>query len=171
MKSKNIPADIKLKSIKEAQNEIKAIISNLEDSNTNNDIAVILFTAHSNGDDDVSFSLTTTTTIGEGYDVELLFENGETTGHEALAGDWFDSFSLKVMNKGLSRDTIELSSTTSVDHWYLEFEYAGDRSSVLQIVDMDAKSNVSVIVWINPSQTDDQDTTQFTITGIKTSPK
>ena len=35
MKSKNIPADIKLKSIKEAQNEIKAIISNLEDSNTN----------------------------------------------------------------------------------------------------------------------------------------
>ena len=35
MKSKNIPADIKLKSIKEAQNEIKAIITNLEDSNTN----------------------------------------------------------------------------------------------------------------------------------------
>jgi len=35
MKSKNIPADIKLKSIKEAQNEIKEIISNLEDSNTN----------------------------------------------------------------------------------------------------------------------------------------
>ena len=35
MKSKNIPADIKLKSIKEAQNEIKAIIANLEDSNTN----------------------------------------------------------------------------------------------------------------------------------------
>ena len=30
MKSKNIPADIKLKSIKEAQNEIKNIISNLE---------------------------------------------------------------------------------------------------------------------------------------------
>jgi exonuclease VII small subunit len=35
MKSKNIPADIKLKSIKEAQNEIKAIITNLEDSDTN----------------------------------------------------------------------------------------------------------------------------------------
>ena len=34
MKSKNIPADIKLKSIKEAQNEIKEIITNLEDSNT-----------------------------------------------------------------------------------------------------------------------------------------
>ena len=30
MKSKNIPADIKLKSIKEAQNEIKEIITNLE---------------------------------------------------------------------------------------------------------------------------------------------
>ena len=35
MKSKNIPADIKSKSIKEAQNEIKDIISNLEDNNTN----------------------------------------------------------------------------------------------------------------------------------------
>ena len=30
MKSKNIPADIKSKSIKEAQNEIKEIIANLE---------------------------------------------------------------------------------------------------------------------------------------------
>ena len=35
MKSKKIPADIKFKSIKEAQNEIKEIITNLEDNNTN----------------------------------------------------------------------------------------------------------------------------------------
>jgi exonuclease VII small subunit len=35
MKSKNIPADIKSKSIKEAQNEIKDIVANLEDANTN----------------------------------------------------------------------------------------------------------------------------------------
>ena len=35
MKSKNIPADIKSKSIKEAQNEIKEIISNLENTETN----------------------------------------------------------------------------------------------------------------------------------------
>ena len=35
MKSKNIPADIKLKSIKEAQNEIKEIIINLENTETN----------------------------------------------------------------------------------------------------------------------------------------
>ena len=35
MKSKKIPADIKSKSIKEAQSEIKDIISNLEDNNTN----------------------------------------------------------------------------------------------------------------------------------------
>jgi len=35
MKSKNIPADIKSKSIKEAQNEIKEIISNLENAETN----------------------------------------------------------------------------------------------------------------------------------------
>ena len=35
MKSKNIPADIKSKSIKEAQNEIKEIIENLEESDTN----------------------------------------------------------------------------------------------------------------------------------------
>ena len=35
MKSKNIPADIKFKSIKEAQNEIKEIITNLEDNGTN----------------------------------------------------------------------------------------------------------------------------------------
>jgi len=35
MKSKNIPADIKFKSIKEAQNEIKEIITNLEDNDTN----------------------------------------------------------------------------------------------------------------------------------------
>ena len=34
MKSKNIPPDIKSKSIKEAQNEIKDIISNLENSET-----------------------------------------------------------------------------------------------------------------------------------------
>ena len=35
MKSKNIPADIKSKSIKEAQNEIKEIIANLENVETN----------------------------------------------------------------------------------------------------------------------------------------
>jgi len=35
MKSKNIPVDIKSKSIKEAQNEIKEIIANLEHSDTN----------------------------------------------------------------------------------------------------------------------------------------
>ena len=35
MKSKSIPADIKSKSIKESQSEIKDIISNLEDNNTN----------------------------------------------------------------------------------------------------------------------------------------
>ena len=35
MKSKKIPADIKFKSIKEAQNEIKEIITNLEDKDTN----------------------------------------------------------------------------------------------------------------------------------------
>jgi len=35
MKSKNIPADIKSKSIKEAQNEIKDIIANLERKETN----------------------------------------------------------------------------------------------------------------------------------------
>ena len=35
MKSKNIPVDIKSKSIKEAQSEIKDIITNLEDNNTN----------------------------------------------------------------------------------------------------------------------------------------
>ena len=34
MKSKNIPADIKTKSIKEAQNEIKGIIHELEDKET-----------------------------------------------------------------------------------------------------------------------------------------
>ena len=35
MKSKNIPSDIKTKSIKEAQNEIKDIIANLENTDTN----------------------------------------------------------------------------------------------------------------------------------------
>ena len=35
MKSKNIPADIKFKSVKEAQNEIKEIITNLENIDTN----------------------------------------------------------------------------------------------------------------------------------------
>jgi len=35
MKSKNIPSDIKAKSIKEAQNEIKDIIANLENTDTN----------------------------------------------------------------------------------------------------------------------------------------
>ena len=35
MKSKNIPADIRAKSIKEAQNEIKEIITNLENASTN----------------------------------------------------------------------------------------------------------------------------------------
>ena len=37
MKSKNIPPDIKLKSIKEAQKEIKEIIAKLENSETNLD--------------------------------------------------------------------------------------------------------------------------------------
>ncbi len=35
MKSKNIPVDIRAKSIKEAQNEIKVIIAKLENSETN----------------------------------------------------------------------------------------------------------------------------------------
>ena len=35
MKSKNIPADIRTKSIKEAQNEIKEIIAQLENTETN----------------------------------------------------------------------------------------------------------------------------------------
>ena len=35
MKSKNIPADIRVKSIKEAQNEIKEIIEKLENTETN----------------------------------------------------------------------------------------------------------------------------------------
>ena len=35
MKSKSIPVDIKLKSIKEAKNEIKEIIANLENKNAN----------------------------------------------------------------------------------------------------------------------------------------
>ena len=35
MKLKNIPADIRAKSIKEAQNEIKEIIKNLENNETN----------------------------------------------------------------------------------------------------------------------------------------
>ncbi len=35
MKSKNIPVDIRKKSIKEAQNEIKYIIETLENTNTN----------------------------------------------------------------------------------------------------------------------------------------
>ena len=35
MKSKNIPADIKIKTIKEAQSEIKEIITNLENKETN----------------------------------------------------------------------------------------------------------------------------------------
>ena len=35
MKSKNIPADIRAKSIKEAQNEIKEIIEKLEKAETN----------------------------------------------------------------------------------------------------------------------------------------
>ena len=40
MKSKNIPADIKAKSIKEAQNEINDIIENLEDEKTDLDQSV-----------------------------------------------------------------------------------------------------------------------------------
>ena len=35
MKSKNIPADIRAKSIKEAQNEIKEIVEKLENTETN----------------------------------------------------------------------------------------------------------------------------------------
>ena len=35
MKSKNIPPDIRIKSIKEAQNEIKEIIEKLENTGTN----------------------------------------------------------------------------------------------------------------------------------------
>ena len=35
MKSKNIPADIREKSIKESQNEIKDFIANLENTSTN----------------------------------------------------------------------------------------------------------------------------------------
>ena len=35
MKSKNIPADIRIQSIKEAQNEIKQIVEKLENTETN----------------------------------------------------------------------------------------------------------------------------------------
>ena len=42
MKSKKIPADIKLKSIKEAQNEIKEIIANLENSDVNLEESMVM---------------------------------------------------------------------------------------------------------------------------------
>ena len=35
MKSKNIPADIRAKTVKEAQNEIKSLITNLENKEAN----------------------------------------------------------------------------------------------------------------------------------------
>ena len=44
MKSKNIPVDIKLKSIKEAQNEIKEIIANLESTETNLEVSMDQYT-------------------------------------------------------------------------------------------------------------------------------
>ena len=44
MKSKNIPSDIKTKSIKEAQNEIKDIIANLENTDTNLDESIYKYT-------------------------------------------------------------------------------------------------------------------------------
>jgi len=40
MKSKSIPADIKLKSIKEAQNEIKEIIANLENKDADLEVSM-----------------------------------------------------------------------------------------------------------------------------------
>jgi len=40
MKSKSIPADIKLKSIKEAQNEIKEIIANLENNDADLEVSM-----------------------------------------------------------------------------------------------------------------------------------
>jgi len=40
MKSKKIPADIKSKSIKEAQSEIKDIIRNLENTDTNLEVSM-----------------------------------------------------------------------------------------------------------------------------------
>ena len=40
MKSKKIPDDIKLKSIKEAQSEIKEIITNLENNDTNLEVSM-----------------------------------------------------------------------------------------------------------------------------------
>ena len=44
MKSKNIPADIKVKSIKEAQSEINEIIEKLENSKTNLEESIDLYT-------------------------------------------------------------------------------------------------------------------------------
>ena len=44
MKSKNIPSDIRVKSIKEAQNEIKDIIANLENIDTNLEVSIDKYT-------------------------------------------------------------------------------------------------------------------------------
>jgi len=44
MKSKNIPADIKVKSIKEAQSEINEIMEKLENSKTNLEESMNLYT-------------------------------------------------------------------------------------------------------------------------------
>ena len=44
MKSKNIPSDIKVKSIKDAQNEIKDIIANLENIDTNLEVSIDKYT-------------------------------------------------------------------------------------------------------------------------------
>ena len=44
MKSKNIPSDIRAKSIKEAQNEIKDIIANLENIDTNLEVSIDKYT-------------------------------------------------------------------------------------------------------------------------------
>ena len=43
MKSKNIPADIRAKSIKEAQNEIKEIIAQLENTETNLEDSILQY--------------------------------------------------------------------------------------------------------------------------------
>ena len=43
MKSKNIPADIRTKSIKEAQNEIKEIIEKLENTETNLEDSILQY--------------------------------------------------------------------------------------------------------------------------------
>lgn len=119
-----------------------------------------------------TFDLETKTVVGAEFMVGLYFEEGTqhvtTTEVDAVAGNWND-FALRVANLGQATDSIDLSATSMLLDWDVEFEYDGDRDSGITINGLPRQGSgdhvANVTVWVRPAEGGDDDTSSIQLKG------